>query len=226
MSDAKPPKQSLEQNMSEDIRISPERLTRLSEAISFASVEAFDRADEALLDQHEDSLGEVEGMLRIFFQELKGAQAARAEQAAQQQMIERQRLAIQELSTPIIDIWDDVITLPVVGIVDSQRALDMTERLLGCIAETRARCVIIDITGVNVVDTMTADHFIKMVKAARLLGSYCVVTGISPEIAQTLVQSGVEIGDIKTLRSLKEGLKECFRHLRQVHQRGRFETPK
>jgi rsbT co-antagonist protein RsbR len=200
--------------MSDSVNIPLERLNKLSEAISYAAVEAFERADTLLKDQKEDTLGEIEGMLRIFFQELKTAQEARAEQAAQRQMIEQQRLAIQELSTPIIDIWDDVITLPVIGIVDSQRALDMTERLLSCIAETRARCVIIDITGVSVVDTMTADHFMKMVKAARLLGSYCVVTGISPEIAQTLVQSGVDIGDIKTLRSLKEGLKECFRYLK------------
>lgn len=200
------------------LSIRAERLQRMMQALSYASVEAFDEAIALIGTPTEDTFGELEGTLQIFFQELKAAQELRVIQEQQRKVIESQRIAIQDLSTPIIDLWDDILTLPIVGTVDTQRSVEMTEKLLHRVAESRARCVIIDITGVSVVDTMTADHFIKMVKAARLLGSYCVVTGISPEIAQTLVQSGVDIGDIKTLRSLKEGLKECFRYLRTFHQ--------
>lgn len=200
------------------ITIAPERLQKVVQALSYASVEAFSEAQALMQEQTEDSFGELEGVLRIFLQELQSAQELRAKQEEQQKLIELQQVAIKDLSTPIIDLWDDIITLPIVGVVDSQRALEMTERLLQKVVDKNARCVIIDITGVNVVDTMTADHFVKMVKAIRYLGSYCVVTGISPEIAQTLVLSGVEMGDVKTLRSLKEGLKDCFRHLKQAHQ--------
>jgi rsbT co-antagonist protein RsbR len=91
----------------------------------------------------------------------------------------------------------------------------MTSRLLQRIAESRFRCVIIDITGVDVVDTMTADHFVKMIKSTQLLGVYCVVTGVSPDIAQTLVRLGIDLGTVRTLRTLKDGLKDCFLHLRR-----------
>jgi rsbT co-antagonist protein RsbR len=200
------------------ITIPVERLQKIIQVLSYASVEAFTEAQVLLGTETEDDFGEVEGVLRVFLQELQNSQQLQLKQQQQQKLIEAQQIAIKDLSTPIIDLWDDIITLPIVGIVDSQRALEMTERLLQRVVEKGSRCIIIDITGVNVVDTMTADHFVKMVKAVRYLGSYCVVTGISPEIAQTLVLSGVEMGNVKTLRSLKEGLKDCFHYLRQSHQ--------
>lgn len=202
----------------DQIIISKERLARIMTALSAASIEAFDEAQNACQPMAEDAFGELEGTLGIFLTELR---QAKEKQAA---MIENQQLAIRDLSTPIMDLWDDILTLPIVGAIDTQRSLEMTERLLHRIAESRAKCVIIDITGVSVVDTLTADYFIRMVKSARLLGSYCVVTGISPEIAQTLVQGDVDIGDIKTLRNLKEGLKECFRYL-QLRNNERMKAP-
>ncbi|MBI5495389.1 MAG: STAS domain-containing protein [Deltaproteobacteria bacterium] len=203
------------------ITISTERLTRVMQVLSFASVDAIEQAAALLAHHEEDDFGQLEATLSVFLSELQQAQEVRKRQAEQLRLIESQQLAIRDLSTPIIDLWDDILTLPVVGVVDTQRSVEMTEKLLHRIVETRAKCVIIDITGVSVVDTMTADHFIKMVRSARLLGSYCVVTGISPEIAQTLVQSGVDIGDVPTLRSLKEGLKECFSRLQAQRERTR-----
>ena len=91
--------------------------------------------------------------------------------------------------------------------------MDITEKLLQRIADTNAACVIIDLTGVDVVDTMTADHLIKLVKSARLLGTFCVVTGIGPEIARTLVDLGVELHELITLKRLREGLQACLVHL-------------
>jgi len=134
-------------------------------------------------------------------------------QTKNEEMIKVQEAALKELSTPIIQIWDDVLTLPIIGIVDSRRSEEMMESLLTEVVETQSRCVIIDITGVEVVDTKTADHFLKMVKAIKLLGAECIITGISPEIAQTLTNIGVDLSQIKTLRNLQDGLKEAFHML-------------
>ena len=203
--------------MSEDnetVTIPMARLRRLVEALSYASVEAFDEARSLLEEPTEDDFGELEGILAVFLRELQSAQELRASQEQQRLLIERQQLAIRDLTTPIIDLWDDILTLPIVGVVDTQRAAEMTERLLARVEERGTRCVIIDVTGVNVIDTMTAAHLVRMVNAARLMGSYCVVTGMRPEVAQTLVASGVEVAGVETLRSLKEGLRECFRYLK------------
>jgi rsbT co-antagonist protein RsbR len=120
--------------------------------------------------------------------------------------IELQRVAIRELSTPIMEVWQGVLCLPVVGVLDSTRSAEMTETLLRAIVEKKARCAIIDITGIQVMDTATADHFIRMAKAVGLLGAECVLTGINPNIAQTIVYMGVELSDVVTHRSLRSAL--------------------
>ncbi|HEY3446536.1 MAG TPA: XylR N-terminal domain-containing protein [Myxococcales bacterium] len=122
-------------------------------------------------------------------------------------MIEAQRAAIAQLSTPIIQVWDEILCLPVVGTVDTARSAEMTDRVLEAVVRQRARSVIVDITGIEMMDTKTADHFIKMAKAIKLLGSEPIITGISPSIAQTLTHIGVELGDIRTLRSLRDALR-------------------
>lgn len=120
--------------------------------------------------------------------------------------IEQQKLAIKELSTPIIEIWDGVVCVPVVGLVDSIRSSDMTDALLRTVVEKRAKYAIIDVTGIEVMDTRTADHFLRMAKAVRLLGSSCVLTGINPAIAQTMVHIGVDLSTLETHRSLRDAL--------------------
>lgn len=129
--------------------------------------------------------------------------------------IRRQQFAIQELSTPILQLWDDVLALPVIGTVDTGRSADIMERLLTEVTQRQSRYVILDITGVEVVDTRTADHFIKVIKAAELLGATCLLTGIRPAVAQTLVDLGIDLSAIATLRNLKEGLKHCLRLMGQ-----------
>jgi rsbT co-antagonist protein RsbR len=123
-------------------------------------------------------------------------------------MIDQQRAAIRELSTPIMEVWEGVLCLPVVGIMDSARSSEMTDALLQAIVEKKARRAIIDITGIEVMDTRTADHFIRMAKAVRLLGAECVLTGINPGIAQTIIHMGVDLAGVVTLRSLRDALQQ------------------
>lgn len=182
-------------------------------ALSFASIDAFDDALALLETPERDTFGELEGMLDVFFSELKEAHELRAAHARQREIIEEQRAALDELSAPILDVWQGIVALPVVGVVDSRRAADMTEKLLARIVERRAAFVIIDVTGVQVLDTRTADHFLTMVRAASLLGASCVLTGIRPELAQTLVAGGVDLGRVRTLRSLRQGIEACLKEI-------------
>jgi rsbT co-antagonist protein RsbR len=116
------------------------------------------------------------------------------------------REAIQELSTPIIPLYTGVLAVPLVGRVDSQRAQVLTEALLEAIAREQAEIVLLDITGVAVVDTNVANHLIQTARAAGLLGSQVVLVGISAEVAQTLVQLGLDLGQLVTLSNLQSGL--------------------
>lgn len=120
--------------------------------------------------------------------------------------IEVQRAAIRELSTPIMEVWDGVLCLPVVGVLDSTRSAEMTEALLKAIVEMQAECAIIDITGIQVMDTGTADHFLRMARAVRLLGATCMLTGVNPAIAQTIIHMGVDLSGIVTMRSMRHAL--------------------
>lgn len=135
----------------------------------------------------------------------------RAELEEKLRTIEQQRLAIRELSTPIIEVWSGVLCLPIVGVMDTTRSTEMTETLLNTIATSRARCVIVDITGIEVMDTATADHFLRMARAIRLLGAECMLTGIKPNIAQTIVQMGVDLTGVVTRRTLRDALSSYVR---------------
>jgi len=125
--------------------------------------------------------------------------------------IEKQRTAIRELSTPVIEVWEGVLCLPVVGVMDTSRGAQMTETLLHEVVERKARCSIIDVTGIEVMDTATVDHFLRMAKAVRLLGAECVLTGVSPGIAQTIVHMGVDLSGLTTHRSLRDALARFVR---------------
>lgn len=154
------------------------------------------------------------GALFTAINEMIDALAAERDRATQYQRdledkletIEQQRAAIRELSTPIIEVWDGILCLPVVGLMDSTRSAEMTDALLRAVVEHRADCTIIDITGIEVMDTGTADHFIRMVKSVRLLGADCVLTGINPQIAQTIIHMGVDMQEVATHRSMRDAL--------------------
>jgi rsbT co-antagonist protein RsbR len=114
---------------------------------------------------------------------------------------------IQDMSMPVVEIWDGVVLTTIVGSLDTQKAEQLTEDLLDQIVETEAAVALIDITGVAALDTATAQHLIDSINAVNLLGANVVITGISPDIAQTLVQLGVRLEDVETQSSLMEGLK-------------------
>lgn len=123
-------------------------------------------------------------------------------------MIEKQRAAIRELSTPIMEVWDGVLCLPVVGVMDTARSAEMTNALLQAVVAKKTRCTIVDITGIDVMDTRTVDHFMRMAQAVRLLGADCVLTGVNPHIAQTVVHMGIDLSNVVTHRTLHEALQQ------------------
>lgn len=133
--------------------------------------------------------------------------------AAQQEMLDAQRLTIEELETPVIEVWDRVVALPIVGTVDTARAQSMTERLLHKIVETKSEIVILDITGVPVVDTAVARHLLETVSAARLLGAEVLLVGLTSRTAMTLVHLGIDLGGLTTRTTLAKGLELAFSKL-------------
>jgi rsbT co-antagonist protein RsbR len=131
-------------------------------------------------------------------------------QKTRESVIQNQVREITELSTPVIRIWDGILCLPIIGTLDSSRAQRLTESLLSEIAGTGAEVAIIDITGVPTVDTMVAQHILKTVSAARLMGADCIISGIRPQIAITVVQLGVSLSGVSTRATLAEGLALAF----------------
>ncbi len=153
-----------------------------------------------------DTAGNVNAMVGIV-RDITDIQQAENERATlQQQVIDAQRSALRELSTPLIPISDDVMIMPLIGTIDSQRAQMVMEALLEGVAQHQARLVILDITGVSVVDTQVAQAFIQAAQAVKLLGAQVMLTGIQPQIAQTLVMLGTDLSGIETRGSLQAGI--------------------
>jgi rsbT co-antagonist protein RsbR len=127
--------------------------------------------------------------------------------------ISAQSKSLMEMSTPVTQIWDSILLLPVVGIVDSKRAQDIMNAVLSAINRTQCRIFILDISGVAVVDTAVANHLIKITKATRLMGCESTISGISPAIAQTMIELGIDVGTIKTTANMMDALNDSFRRL-------------
>ena len=130
-----------------------------------------------------------------------------------ERVIREQQEAIRELSTPVLQVRERLLILPIIGVIDPYRARQLTEQLLRAIRTNRARVVVIDITGVAAIDASVANHLVLTVEAARLLGATVIVTGLSPEIAQTLVKIGVDLGKMTTVGDLQGGIEEAERLL-------------
>jgi rsbT co-antagonist protein RsbR len=130
-----------------------------------------------------------------------------------ERIIREQQAAIRELSTPVLRVRDRLLILPIIGGLDSQRARQLTTQLLSAIRETRARMVVIDITGVGMIDLSVANHLVQTVEAARLMGARAIITGLSSEVAQTLVDLGVDLTAMQTVGDLQGGLEEAERLL-------------
>jgi rsbT co-antagonist protein RsbR len=128
-----------------------------------------------------------------------------------EEVIVRQQQELLELSTPVVQLWDNILALPVIGTLDSERTQVVMENLLQKIVQTGASIAIIDITGVPTVDTLVAQHLLKTVAAARLMGADCIISGIRPQIAQTIVHLGVNLADVTTKASLADAFAVALR---------------
>lgn len=133
------------------------------------------------------------------------------------ELVERQREAIRNLSVPIIEIWSGVLCAPVVGTLDSTRAAEVTQALLLAVTEKKARLTIIDVTGIETMDTSSADHFLRMARAVTLLGAKCALSGIRPNIARTIVHMGVDLQGLKSYRNMRDALRHFISEGQQEH---------
>lgn len=125
---------------------------------------------------------------------------------AREELISRQQQELLELSTPVVKLWDGILALPIIGTLDSARTQVVMENLLQTIVETNSRYAIIDITGVPTVDTLVAQHLLKTITAARLMGAECIISGVRPQIAQTIVHLGINLEDVVTKAKLSDAL--------------------
>ncbi len=130
-----------------------------------------------------------------------------------ERLIQQQQEAIRELSTPVLQVRERLLILPIVGVIDTQRARQITASLLHAVRQHRAKVVVVDITGVPIVDSKVANHLMQTIMAARLMGTTAIVTGLSADVAQALVTLGVNLGDVMTAGDLQGGLEEAERLL-------------
>nr|MDJ0865945.1 STAS domain-containing protein [Myxococcota bacterium] len=124
--------------------------------------------------------------------------------------VERRSLALLEMSTPAAKIWDGVLFMPIVGIVDSRRSTDIMDKALSKIADIQAHTLMLDVSGVAIVDTAVANHLIKVAKAAVLMGCSTIISGISPAIAQTIAELGIDLGSIRTSSNIETALQQAI----------------
>lgn len=168
----------------------------------------FNRLREQLAKKLDDMLEEI-----IVFGRMVDALAIFTNEqfiAEREQVIERQRDEMLELSTPVVELWEKVLTIPLIGTLDSLRAQEVMENLLESIVKHGAEVVIVDITGVQTVDTQVAQHLLRTAAAVRLMGAECIISGISPKIAQTMVQLGVDVGNVRTRSTIRTALVHAF----------------
>lgn len=143
-------------------------------------------------------------------------------QVQYEERLREQNQTIRLMSTPTIKLWEGILVLPVVGVIDSMRAQNMMETMLNRIMETYSKVIILDIQGVAAVDTAVANHLIKITKATKLLGCECILSGISPAVAQTIINLGIDMNAIKTKSTLSDALSEALSiiHLEVRAQQG------
>jgi len=173
------------------------------------------RLTKFLLDAFREMPDRLRSAIGAMDQFIDSAMAVIGEEylKAKEEIIGQHQEAIRELSTPVLQVRDELLLLPVVGVIDSTRARQMTDQLLQAIRARRAKVVVIDITGVAAVDSMVANHLVQAVEAARLLGAQAILTGLSAEVAQTIVRIGVDLGKVRTTGSLQDGIGEANRML-------------
>lgn len=164
----------------------------------------FDMAQDALADAPQQLARELWSISELI--DVLGLQTVKAYQKTREDVIQRQQEEMLELSTPVVKLWDGVLALPMIGTLDSQRTQVVMESLLQRIVDTGSEIAIIDITGVPTVDTLVAQHLLKTVTAIRLMGADAIISGVRPQIAQTIVHLGLDLQGIVTKANLADAL--------------------
>jgi rsbT co-antagonist protein RsbR len=199
---------------SNNVKNLKDRINRIEDIL--ASVAAGDM-DARIETEIEDDLSGIEAAIDLLIDDLtdelrqrekmqKELETKLNEIQDQQKTIVQQQEDLLELSSPVSKVWDNILILPVIGTLDSQRTQIMMENLLQKIVETGCTISILDITGVPTVDTQVANHLLKTVTSARLLGAECIISGISPAIAQTIVHLGIDLSSIRTKATLQDAM--------------------
>jgi rsbT co-antagonist protein RsbR len=189
------------------------RAADIAQAIQSVMKGQFD-IELAIEDQEDEHEAEIETLVlgfNMMCAELKRLdEIARHERDRATLYIEQQQATIKKLNTPMIEVWNDILVMPIIGSVDVQRQADMATGLLEAIVSKRVKHVIIDITGIEAVDTFTVDQLLKLVRAAKLLGTRCLLTGVNSSVARTIVQLNINFAELPTFRTLKNGLSACL----------------
>lgn len=139
-----------------------------------------------------------------------GLMAMRAHLSQQAEIIAQQREEMEELSAPVIRLWNGIVALPIIGTLDSLRTQRMMETLLEEVRRVDAEVVVLDVSGVPLIDTATAQHLVRSTRAVRLMGAECIISGVRPQIAQTMVTLGIDIGEVETRSSVAAALRAAF----------------
>jgi Anti-anti-sigma regulatory factor (antagonist of anti-sigma factor) len=196
-----------------------EDLVRFNQFMQRTLIETLEKEDQSLAKGgkqavHQDfqELKEILLFLSGTFNELDLA-VFQAYLEEKERTIYAQEAELRETATPITQIWDGVLTLPIIGTLDSSRTMLVMEALLNRIAQDRAQAVVMDLTGVKNIDSQVSHHLIQMVRAVQLMGSDAILTGIRPEIARALTSLNIDLGGVTTRASLSDGLKEAFRRM-------------
>jgi rsbT co-antagonist protein RsbR len=171
----------------------------------------FERLQQRLKEDPTRLVEEI-GMANVLLDKL-GLFTTEIYQQGREEVISRQQQELMELSTPVVRLWEGVLAVPLIGTLDSARTQVVMENLLQRIMETGSPITIIDITGVPVVDTLVAQHLLKTVAAARLMGADCIISGVRPQIAQTIVHLGVDLSDVVTKATLADAFTLALRRL-------------
>ena len=183
------------------------------------AIEAIARGEHGQTMETEFPVDHPVGALAAALSEASAAlEASRAERKQREAelkdriaLIEQQKQLIVDLSTPVIEVWNGVLALPLIGVFDADRATKMTSSLLDAVVALRASLVILDVTGIEMVDASVADHFLRMARTVRLLGADCVMSGVRPSLAKTVVTAGLEVGELRSFPTLGAALQTTIR---------------
>lgn len=201
-----------EQNVNMNELTDEQRLENLIDVIG--AMVSLDFSQKAIIDDSEGAFNMIAMGLNMLSEELESSVVSKSELEEKNQKLlqlaEEQKMAISLMSTPISKLWEGILLLPLVGMVTTERIKDVLINILESIASTQSKVFILDISGVGIVDTSTANHFIKIAKATRLMGCRSILSGITSETAQTMVELGINIEEIQTTGTMKDAIEKAF----------------